>query len=91
MLKGTIAITQVTSDLVKLKNNRGLTAKDIRKSVILVMKTCTEAMTFPGHANLEAYSIRRTEITNTAMPLSKELYPLAKDVQIPSKWLFVMT
>ena len=50
-LKGTIAITQVTSDLVKLKNNRELTAKDIRKSVIPVIKTCTEAVTFLGHAN----------------------------------------
>ena len=39
VLKGTIAITQVTSDLVKLKNNRELTAKDIRKSIILVIKT----------------------------------------------------
>ena len=39
ILKGTIAINQVTSDLVKLKNNRDLTAKDIRKLIILVIKT----------------------------------------------------
>ena len=39
VLKGTIAITQVTSDLVKLKNNRELTAKDIRKSIIPVIRT----------------------------------------------------
>ena len=33
VLKGTIAITQVTSDLVKLKDNGELTAKYIRKSI----------------------------------------------------------
>ena len=62
MLKGTIAITQVKSGLVKLKNNRGLTVKDIRKSIIPVIKTCTEAMTFLSHGNQEADSIRRTNI-----------------------------
>ena len=77
MLKGTIAITQVTSDLVKLKNNRELTAKDIRKSIIPVIKTCTETMTFLSHANQEADSIRRTTI---AMSPPKDVYPLAKDV-----------
>ena len=51
VLKSTITITQVTSDLVKLKNNRELTAKDIRKSIIPVIKTCTEAMTFLGDEN----------------------------------------
>ena len=91
VLKGTIAITQVTSDLVKLKNNRGLTAKDIRKWIIPVIKACTEAMTFLGHANLGVDSIRRINITNIAMLSPRELFPLAKDVQIPSKWIFVMT
>ena len=62
VLKDTIAITQVTSDLVQLKNNRELTAKGIRKSIIPVIKTCTEAMAFLGHANQEADSIRRTNI-----------------------------
>ena len=62
VLKGTIAITQVTSDSVKLKNDRELTAKDIRNSIIPVIKTSTEAMTFLGHANQEADSIRRTNI-----------------------------
>ena len=85
MLKGTSAITQVTSDLVKLKNNGELTVKDIRKAITPVIKTCTEAMTFVGHANQEADSIRRT---NIAMPLPKDLYPLAKGVPIPSEWLF---
>ena len=84
MLKGIIAITQVTSDLVNLKNNRELTAKGIRKSITPVIKTCTEAMTFLGHANQEANSIRRTKI---AMSLPNELYPLTKDVAIPSEWL----
>ena len=42
-------------------------------------------MTFLGHANQEADSIRRT---NIAMSLTKDLYPLAKDVPIPSEWLF---
>ena len=74
MLKGTIPITQIKSDLIKLKNNRELTAKDIRKSIIPVIKTCTEAMTFLGLANQEADSIRRT---NIAMSLPKDLYPLA--------------
>ena len=82
VLKGTIAITQVTSDLVKRKNNRELTAKDIRKLIIPVIKTYTEAMTFLGHANQEADSIRRT---NIAMSLPKDLYPLVKDVPIPSE------
>ena len=72
MLKGIIPITQVKSDLVKLKNNRELTAK-VRKSIIPVIKTCTEAMTFLGLANQEADSIRRT---NIAMSLPKDLYPL---------------
>ena len=85
MLKGTIAITQVTSDLVKLKNNRELTAKDIRKSIIPVIKTCTEAMTLLVHANQKVDSIRRT---NIAMSLQKDLYPLAKYVPIRSGWLF---
>ena len=65
VLKGTIPITQVTSNLVKLEN-----------------KTCTETMTFLGHANQEADSIRRTII---AMSLPKDLCPLAKDVPIPSE------
>ena len=85
LLKGTIAITQVTSDLVKLKNNRDLSSKDNRKSIISVIKTCTKAMTFLGHANQEADSIRRT---NIAMSLPNELYPLVKDVPIPTEWLF---
>ena len=70
VLKGTIAITQVTTDLVKLKNNRELTAKDIRKSIMPVIKTYTEAMTFLGHANQKADSIRRRSI---AMSLPKDL------------------
>ena len=45
------SISQVTSDLVKLKSNRELTAKDIRKSMIPVIKTCTEVMTSSGHSN----------------------------------------
>ena len=85
LLKGTIAITQVTSDLVKLKNNRDLSSKDNRKSIISVIKTCTKAMAFLGHANQEADSIRRT---NIAMSLPNELYPLVKDVPIPTEWLF---
>ena len=83
VLKGTIVITQITSDLVKLKNNRELTAKNIRKSIIPVTKTCTEVMTFLGHANQKPDPIiRRTKI---AMSLPKDLYPLAKDVPIPSE------
>ena len=39
--KGTI--TQVTNDLVKLKNNGQLTAKDIRKLIIPIIKSCTES------------------------------------------------
>ena len=84
MLKGTNAITQVTSDLVKLKNNRELTAKDIRILIISVIKTSTQAMNFLGHANQEADSIKRTKIE---MSLPKDLYPLAEDVSIPSEWL----
>ena len=42
-------------------------------------------MTFLGHANQEADSIRRTNIT---MSLPNELYPLAKQVPIPLEWLF---
>ena len=42
-------------------------------------------MTFLGHANQEAHSIRRT---NIAMSLPKDSYPQAKDVPIPSEWLF---
>ena len=67
------------------KNNRELTAKDIRNSIIPVIKTCIEAMTFLGHANQEADTKRRT---NIAMSLPNELYPQAKDVQILSEWLF---
>ena len=71
MLNNTIVITQTTSDLVKL--------------IIFVMKTCTETITFLGHANQEAGSIRRTSI---AMSLPKYLYLLAKNVPIPSEWIF---
>ena len=85
MLKGTILITQVTSDLVKLKNNRELTAEDIRKLIIPVIKTCTEAMKFLGHANQEADSIGRTNITTS---LLKDLYPLVKEVPKLSECLF---
>ena len=46
VLKGTIIITQVTSDLVKPKNIRELSAKDIENSIISVIKSCTEAMIF---------------------------------------------
>ena len=71
MLNNTIVITQTTSDLVKL--------------IIFVMKTCTETITFLGHANQEAGSIRRTSI---AMSLPKYLYLLAKNVPILSEWIF---
>ena len=74
VLKGTIAITQVTSDLVKLESDRELTVKDIRKSIIPVIRKCYEAMAFLGHANQEAGSIRRT---NIAVSIAKDLYDLA--------------
>ena len=41
-------------------------------------------MTFLVYANQEADSIRRT---NIPMSLPKDLYPLSKDVPIPSEWL----
>ena len=78
MLKGTICINQVTSDLVKLTNNRELIAKDIRKSIIHVIKTCAEEIKFLRYENQEA---------DSTMSLPKYLYPLAKDVLIP-EWLF---
>ena len=43
-------------------------------------------MTFLGHANQEADSMRRS---NISMSLPKHLYPLAKSFPIPSEWLFV--
>ena len=61
-----------------MKNNRELTPKDTRKSIIPI-KGCTEAMTFLGHENQESDFIRRE---NIAMSLPKDLYPLAKDVPI---------
>ena len=83
VLLDTTAITQVTSDLVKLKIDGELTAsKGIIKSIIPVIKTCTEAITFLGLENQEADSIRKTKI---AMSLPKDLYPLEKDVPIPSE------
>ena len=42
-------------------------------------------MTFLCHVNLEADSIRRA---NVAMSLPKDLFPQAKDVPVPSEWLF---
>ena len=80
MLKSTIVFTQVTSDLVKLEYYRELTAKDIRQSIILVIKSFTEATTFLNHANQEADLIRTK---NIATSLPKDLYLLAKDVAIP--------
>ena len=50
-----------SSDLVKLENNKEITAKN-RKSIIPVIKTYTEVMTFLGHANQETNSINRTNI-----------------------------
>ena len=85
MLKSTIVFTQVTSDLVKLEYYRELTAKDIRQSIILVIKSFTEATTFLNHANQEADLIRTK---NIATSLPKDLYLLAKDVAIPLEWLF---
>ena len=82
MLKSTIAITQVTSDLVKLIINSELNAKGIRKSIISVIKNCALVTVFLDHANQEAGSIRRTKI---ALSLPKYLYPLAKDVPVPSE------
>ena len=83
VLKGTIVITQITSDLVKMKSNREFTAKNIRKSIIPVIKTCTEVITFLGHANQKPDPIiRRTKIV---MSLPKDLYHLAKDVPITSE------
>ena len=68
---------------MKLKNDGELTAsKGIIKSIIPVIKTCTEAITFLGLENQEADSIRKTKI---AMSLPKDLYPLEKDVPIPSE------
>ena len=67
MLKSTIVFTQVTSDLVKLEYYRELTAKDIRQSIILVIKSFTEATTFLNHANQEADLIRTKNIA-TSLP-----------------------
>ena len=48
-------------------------------------------MTFLGHANQKADSLRRTNIVlpkRTNMSLPKNLYSLAKDVPVTSEWLF---
>ena len=71
--------------MVKLKSNRELIAKDIKKSIFPVFKTCTYAMTFLSHANQEADSITRTNIGRS---LPKDLYRLVKNVPIPSEWFF---
>ena len=72
-----------TSDLVKLKNNYGLTAKTLENQLSLSSKpVLCMVMTFLGHANQEAHSIRKT---NIAMLLTKDLYPLAKYVTILSE------
>ena len=60
-------------------------AKDIRQSIILVIKSFTEATTFLNHADQEA-DLTRTK--NIATSLPKDLYLLAKDVAIPLEWLF---
>ena len=78
-------ISRVGENNLQQEKNRELTAKDIRNSIIPFIKTCTEAMTFLGHANQEADTKRRTKV---AMSLPNELYPQAKDVQILSEWLF---
>ena len=77
MLKDSITITQVTSDLVKLKNNR-VKCQTHQK----INHSYTEAMTFLRHANQEEDFIRRTKIV---MSLPKDLHPLAKDMPIPSE------
>ena len=82
MLKGTIPITQVRSDLVEMTNNRQLTAKNIRKSIIASIKTGTELTAFLGSCKPGSKPVRRK---NIAMSLPKDLYSLAKDVPIPSQ------
>ena len=62
-----------------------MTTKHIRKSITPVIKICTEAIIFLGHANQEAGSKKRK---NIAMSLPKALYSLTEDVLIPSERLF---
>ena len=85
MLRVTTATAQVTSYLIKLEKNRKLTGKGIGKLVIPDIKTCTERVIFLGYAHLEADFITGT---NIATSLPKDLYLIAKDVSIPSKWFF---
>ena len=63
-----------------------MTAKTLENQLSLSSKpVLCMVMTFLGHANQEAHSIRKT---NIAMLLTKDLYPLAKYVTILSEWLF---
>ena len=53
VLKGAFSICEVTNTLINLKNNKGISGKELGLQLFNVIKICTESLTFLGMANLE--------------------------------------
>ena len=84
VLKGAFAICEVTNTLIKLKNNKDISGKELRLQLSNVIKICTKSLTFLGMANVEGDNIRRQYLPNVLPP---KLVPFTKDVPTPSKFL----
>ena len=83
--KGTIALSQVLEDLIKIKNNKELNARDIRKNLNSTISKCTDGLALLAHTNQSLEQQRRDQIVSS---LDKPFIQLAKDVPEDSIELF---
>ena len=84
ILKGAIAICEVTNNLINLKTNKDISDKGLRLKLFNVTKICTESLTFLGMTNLKGDNIRRQYLSKILPP---KLVLLTKYVSTPSEFL----
>ena len=85
VLKGAFVICEVTNNLINLKNNKGISGKEVRLQLSNVIKICTESPTFLGIANIMEWDNIRRQYSPKI--LSPKLFSYTKDALTPSKYL----
>ena len=78
ILKEAFTICEVTNNLINLKNNKGISGKDIRFQLSNIFKICTESLTFLRMTNLEEDNI----IGNTYLKFYHQSWPLLPNMSL---------
>jgi len=81
VLRGNIAIAQVTDELVKM--NQSKTVRKHVPNLSLLIRTCTDAMTLLGEANQEGDKVRMS-----CLGMDKEFPGISKNITLPSEFLY---